>query len=39
VRDAMSEVLDRLTIADMAAAGEGSTVTALKRRASRRTAS
>jgi Rrf2 family protein len=39
VRDAMSEVLDRLTIADMAAAGEGSTVTPLKRRASRRTAS
>jgi Rrf2 family protein len=39
VRDAMSEVLDRLTIADMAAASEGSNVTALKRRASRRTVS
>jgi Rrf2 family protein len=37
VRDAMSEVLDRLTIADMA--GEGGNVAPLKKRASRRTAS
>ncbi len=38
VRDAMSDVLDRLTIADMAAEGEGSNGTALKKRAARRTA-
>ena len=38
VRDAMSEVLDRLTIADMAAMGDGSNVAPLKRRPSRRTA-
>jgi Rrf2 family protein len=39
VRDAMSEVLDRLTIADMAAAGGGSKVAHLKRQRSRGTAS
>jgi Rrf2 family protein len=38
VRDAMSEVLDRMTIADMAATVTGSNVAPLKRRASRRTA-
>lgn len=37
VRDAMSEVLDRLTIADMAAMADGSNVALLKRRPSRRT--
>lgn len=39
VRDAMSEVLDRMTIADMAATVTGSHVAPSKRRASRRTAS
>lgn len=39
VRDAMSDVLDRLTIADMAAMADGSNVAPLKRRSSRRTAS
>jgi len=39
VRDAMSEVLDRLTIADMAAMGDGSNIALLKRRQSRRPAS
>src|ERR1700691_439180 len=34
VRDAMSEVLDRLTIADMAAMGDGSNGALLKRRPS-----
>lgn len=38
VRDAMSEVLDRLTIADMAAMGDGSNIASLKRRSSRRIA-
>jgi Rrf2 family protein len=38
VRDAMSDVLDGLTIADMAAMGDGSNVAPLKRRLSRRTA-
>jgi len=39
VRDAMSGVLDRLTIADMVAQSNGSNVALLKRRSSRRTAS
>jgi len=38
VRDAMSDVLDRLTIADMAAMSDGSNIALLKRRPSRRTA-
>ena len=38
VRDAMSGVLDRLTIADMVAQSHGSNVALLKRRPSRRTA-
>lgn len=38
VRDAMSGVLDRLTIADMVAQSDGSNVALLKRRPSRRTA-
>jgi Rrf2 family protein len=38
VRDAMSDVLDRLTIADMAAMSDGSNIELLKRRPSRRTA-
>jgi len=37
VRDAMSDVLDRLTIADMVAQSDGSNVALLKRRSSRRT--
>ena len=36
VRDAMADVLDRLTIADMTAMGDGSNVTVLKRRSSRK---
>lgn len=39
VRDAMSDVLDRLTIADMVAMSDGSNLSSLKRRSSRRTAS
>lgn len=39
VRDAMSDVLDRLTIADMVAMSDGSNLSSLKRRLSRRTAS
>jgi Rrf2 family protein len=39
VRDAMADVLDRLTLADMVAMGDGSNVTLLKRRSSRRAAS
>jgi len=38
VRDAMADVLDRLTIADMVARSDGSNVALLKRRSSRRTA-
>ena len=38
VRDAMSGVLDQLTIADMVAQSDGSNVALLKRRSSRRTA-
>ena len=38
VRDAMSGVLDQLTIADMVAQSDGSNVAVLKRRSSRRTA-
>ena len=38
VRDAMSDVLDSLTIADMAAMSDGSNIALLKRRPSRRTA-
>jgi Rrf2 family protein len=38
VRDAMSDVLDRLTIADMAAMSDGSNIELLKRRPSRRAA-
>jgi Rrf2 family protein len=38
VRDAMSDVLDRLTVADMVAMGDGTNVAPLKRRPSRRTA-
>lgn len=38
VRDAISDVLDRLTIADMVAMSDGSNVAPLKRRPSRRTA-
>jgi Rrf2 family protein len=38
VRDAISDVLDRLTIADMAAMGDGSNVALLRKRPSRRTA-
>ena len=37
VRDAMSDVLDGLSIADMAAMADGSNVTSMKRRSSRRT--
>jgi Rrf2 family protein len=37
VRDAMSGVLDRLTIADMVAQSDGSNIALLKRRPSRRT--
>lgn len=37
VRDAISNVLDDLTIADMAAMSDGSNITVLKRRQSRRT--
>jgi Rrf2 family protein len=37
VRDAMSEVLDRLTVADMVAAGDGGSAANLKRRTSRGT--
>lgn len=37
VRDAMSEVLDRLTIADMVAAGDDSNIAPMKRRRSRGT--
>jgi len=38
VRDAMSEVLDRLTVADMVAAGNGRNVVRLKGRRSRKAA-
>lgn len=37
VRDAISDVLDRLTIADMEAMGNGSNVALLRKRPSRRT--